>query len=449
MTPAREAALRTGLLALLAGANIVLGFLYSGYVVTRLSSGHGTDALFAGMAVPQLVLAVVSGSLTFVLVPLLATTTDAGRQARAAWTFFAAVTLAFSALALLLFATAPGWVPLTVPGFGAATRRLTVALTRIQMLDMLFTAQAAVLASVFYARGRFVRVEAGAAAANLAGLVFLALALPRLGVAAASWAIVLKDGLQVALLLPGIGRPSRPDWRSELVRTAWRRLRPLMLGTVYTRTDLMVNRYLASRTPAGDLSLLFLAMQIFGAASQVLIKAVVAPVTPQLAQRADSGDWAGFERLAWQRIWAVLGLSALGYGVLAAAGRPALMLLFGQGRMGAPEVHRLWLVLTALGGVWVAGNAGQAISAAFYARGDTRFLAQLNAWTYTLYTPIKILAAVRYGIFGIAVSYSLATILGLVWPWVVLKRGGRARDTVARRGRAPILTFSKEAKTKA
>jgi putative peptidoglycan lipid II flippase len=58
-------------LGTLAGANLVLSLVIQWYVVTRLGVGAATDALFAGMAVPQLVLAVVSGSLMHVLVPLL------------------------------------------------------------------------------------------------------------------------------------------------------------------------------------------------------------------------------------------------------------------------------------------------------------------------------------------------------------------------------------------
>ena len=55
----------------LAATNLLLGLLIQWYVVTRLGVGMATDALYAGMAVPQLVLAVVGGSLGHVLVPLL------------------------------------------------------------------------------------------------------------------------------------------------------------------------------------------------------------------------------------------------------------------------------------------------------------------------------------------------------------------------------------------
>ena len=48
----------------LAGVNILLTFFYQWYVLITIGPGWQTDAFFAGMAVPQLFLAVLSGSMT-------------------------------------------------------------------------------------------------------------------------------------------------------------------------------------------------------------------------------------------------------------------------------------------------------------------------------------------------------------------------------------------------
>jgi putative peptidoglycan lipid II flippase len=52
------------LLSSLASGNILLGFIYQWYTVTTVGPGAETDALYAGMVVPQLVLAIIAGSLT-------------------------------------------------------------------------------------------------------------------------------------------------------------------------------------------------------------------------------------------------------------------------------------------------------------------------------------------------------------------------------------------------
>ena len=53
----------------LAASNVFLVVGFHWYVVTRLGIGVERDALFAALAIPQLVLAVVSTSLTYVVVP--------------------------------------------------------------------------------------------------------------------------------------------------------------------------------------------------------------------------------------------------------------------------------------------------------------------------------------------------------------------------------------------
>ena len=59
-------------LALLAVATTLVNVLFQWYVITHLGVGIETDALFAGMAVPQFILLVMSSTLPPVLVPILA-----------------------------------------------------------------------------------------------------------------------------------------------------------------------------------------------------------------------------------------------------------------------------------------------------------------------------------------------------------------------------------------
>src|SRR6266542_3930144 len=195
----------------LAAGNIALTIAIQWYVVTRLGVGVETDALFAGMTVPQLVLAVVSGTLTHVLVPLLSTEKEeAFRQT--SWGFFLAVAAVFALAALVLAPTAPFWVAWLFPGFSIQARLLTATLTRIQMIGMVFTAGLAVLWSVYNARHRFLWAEFTAIPAGVVAFAFLIPTLGRLGVRAAAWAMVIRSGLQLLLLAPGLGRWAKPAW---------------------------------------------------------------------------------------------------------------------------------------------------------------------------------------------------------------------------------------------
>jgi putative peptidoglycan lipid II flippase len=404
---------QTVTLALLAGTNILTTLLFQWYVITQLGVGIETDSLFAGMAVPQLILTVVSTSLTHVLVPLLATE-DVNTFRQNAWGFFLGVSAIFTGLALALCLTATYWVPWLVPGFSKSAQLLTVGLTRIQLLSMIFTASVSVLWSVYHAKQKFIWVELSTLISSVIALALLIVFLPAYGVTGAALLIVFRVGLQLLWLLPGLGRWAWPDWSSAAMREAWHRIRPLLIGTTYYRTDPLVDRYLASMAPAGGLSLLYIGQQIYGAAGVVAEKAIAAPMVPMLATLASSGQWPEFRRTYQRRLFAMGGLTAFGYIILLLGGERILNLLIGHGGVTGDNVHLLWLIMVALVGFFIAGAMGVVTSKTFYAMGDTRTPTRMSIVTYTLYIPAKVLGFFRYGLMGLAVVTSAYLFLNLV-----------------------------------
>lgn len=394
----------------LSAANLLLLALFQWYVLVALGPGVETDALFAGMAVPQLVLAVVGGSLMHVLVPFLAGEEEE-RFRKDAWGVFLALGAGFGSLSLLLCLFAPYWVPYLVPGFSHAGKALTVHLTRIQVLGVLFTALTAVLWAAYHARRRFIWAEASPLIGNAAALGGLAWALPRYGVAAAAWIMVLRSFLQMALLLPGLAAYRKPEWKSGALRDIWRRLKPLLLGSTYYKTDLLLDRFLSSMTPSGGLSLLYLAQQVYNAANEIINKAIAAPMVPLLAEQAKSGDSAGFRasyrmRLAW-----MAALSLGGYMILLGIGKPLLQLLIGYGGVTGQNVTQLWTILLCLGGMFVGGALGQILSSAFYAKADTVTPTKIGAAVFTVGMVLKVAGFFLLGLLGIAIGTSLYYLL--------------------------------------
>jgi putative peptidoglycan lipid II flippase len=392
-------------LGILSASNILVAFAFQWYVLTRLGSGAETDALFAGMTIPQLLLAVVSDSLMHVLVPLLAGE-DREQSRHDAWGFALLVGGLFSLLGLLFAATAPWWVPLAAPGFTPAGHSLMIELTRIQLVGMVFIAINGVQWAAYHARQQFLWVESTPILANLAAVLLLVWALPRYGVVAAAWILTLRSALQTLLLAPGLGRPVRVDLGSPTLQRAWKRIRPLLLGTAYYKTDPLVDRFFLSTAGSGSLSLYHFAQQLYNAVGQVINRAIAAPLVPVLSCLHKAGDRSGFRRLYRRKILEVgaLGLAALA--VLVLAGERLLGLLVGHGSISARNVHELWWMMIWLGGMFLGGVLGQISSSSFYAAGDTTTPTRYAIYTYTLYLPLKILCFLRFGIMGLALATS-------------------------------------------
>ena len=408
------------LLGVLAASNIGIAFLYQWYVLVQLGPGVETDALFAGMTLPQLALAVVSGSLMHVLVPLLAGE-PADRFRHDAWGFFVLVGALFAAIAVLLYVFAPFWVPLTVPGFSEAGKGLTVHLTRIQLVGMVFTALSGVQAAVYHARQRFLWVELAPLLTGALGLVPLVVFLPEYGVEAAAWIATLRFVFQTVLQMPGMGRWTMPDLKSSTVQDAWKRIKPLLWGTAYYKADPLVDRFLLSMSGNGNLSLFYLAQQIYGAGAGVVSKAVAAPLVPRLSLLHKAGDHPAFRRAYRRKLWQVGLLTGSLLIVVVAFGDSLLRLLVGHGAVTEANVRTLWLIMLGLCGMFMGGAMGSVTTSSFYARGDTRLPTRLGMITYTIYIPIKIIAYSLGGVLALAISVSAFYVVNLLLQYFYLE----------------------------
>lgn len=411
-------AIQLGTLSLV---NIVVAFLFQWYVLTRLGPGTETDALFAGMTLPQLVLAVISGSLMHVLVPLLAGE-DEDRLRHDAWGFLLLVGGLFGMLATILYVAAPWWIPITVPGFSDAGLTLTIEVTRIQLIGMVFVAINGVQWAVYHARQQFVWAEFSSLIPNILGLFLLIWALPLYGVAAAAWISTLRMALQTILLAPGLGRPVRPDLKSIAIQQAWQRIKPLLLGTAYYKTDPLVDRFLLSTASNGSISLYYLAQQIYGSVSQVLNKAIAVPLVPLLSKIHKTGDRDKFQRVYYRKLWQIAVISLGVFIFLVMFGQAMLDLLIGHGNVSADNVKELWWIMIWLGGMFVGGAMGQISSSSFYACGDTTTPTRLGVYSYTFYIPAKFALFYYFGVPGLALVNSMFVLVNLFLQMYLLKK---------------------------
>ncbi len=405
----------------LAAGNIGIAFLFQWYVITQLGAGMQTDALFAGMALPQLVLLVISGSLMHVLVPLLAGE-DKNHLRHDAWGFLILVGGLFGLLAIILYVTATYWIPIALPGFSAEGQALTIEPTRIQLIGMVFTAINGVQWAAYHARQQFIWAEFTPILSSVLGLLLLIWLLPIYGVIAAAWISTLCTGLQTLLLSPGMGKPVWPDLNSPAISTAWQRIKPLLLGTAYYKTDPLVDRFLLSTASSGSLSLYYLAQQIYNAASQVINKAIAAPLVPLLSKLHKAEDKNGFQRVYYRKLLQVGVISLVGLLVLVLLGQNLLGLLVGHGNISASNVNELWWIMILLGGMFMGGAVGQIASPAFYSIGDTLTPTRMSMFTYTVYIPVKILSFYFWDIAGLAISTSIYYLTNLFLLIYLLKR---------------------------
>lgn len=407
----------------MSAANIASNLLFQWLVLTMLGPGMLTDALFAALTLPQLFTALVSSSLTHVLVPLLVVESRE-EQCRDAWTLFVYSTVLFAVVAIILIASAQWWMPLIVPGFTSEAKLITVELARIGLLGMLFTGMSAVQTAIGFARHQYIWADTAPMLANVFAVLLLLWLLPYYGVWTAAWISVFRLLLQTLLLQPLMGKPMMPDRARPTIKIAWQRLKPILLGASYYKMDPLLDRILLSAASSGALSLLYLGQQLHSAASQVVAKALAVPTITHLSAAYKQRDQALFAFKLKRTLWLMLLVCLAGVGAIGFVGEPLLAWSMVHGKFTGADSHLLWVLLLLSAGMFVAGAMGVLTAGAFYAQGDTRTPTWLGSLAFTGGIVLKIVMFKLLGVEGLAVAISVYYLFSLSLQIFVLWRRG-------------------------
>lgn len=393
------------ILATLSIFNIVLVFAFQWYIVTFMGSGWQTDALFAAMVVPNLVLAIVSSSLTHVLVPILSLKKGAEFE-ESAWTYFYLVGLFFIGAALLLIISDGLWMPLLLPGFGSEELELTTNIFEIQVFGIVGISLVSVLEAASHAKLKFYNVELVKNVVGLIALAALVLLIDNYGIYAAAFIFASRPLLSVILMMRHLGHWQRPKFNRKDAKSVWGRLKYLIGGTAYYKTDPLLDRFLLSMTAAGSITLYHLSQQLYSAGSTVMNRAISAPMVPVLSRHAGAGEWMKFKSNYIKRLYFTLALSTVAIGLIYFTGHYFLELLFHHKNFSESSINDMWVLMIALSGMFVAGSVGQILASSFYAYGNTKTPTHIGILGYTLGIPLKVAGFYYYGVIGVAVATS-------------------------------------------
>ncbi len=393
------------LLLPLAALNVMGAFLVQLVILSRVGPGGATDAFMAAATLPQMLGGLAWAALASALVPMFAGESSQ-QQCGDAWFLLLAVGAIFIGAALPLSLTAELWAGWLFPGFPADVARLCADLARIQVFSIAFSAMSSVLVAVCYARGQFVRVEFATLVIAGTSAATLYFALPVYGITAASWMVILTTFCQMLLLLPVVGRPQRLSITASRAAGFWTRVRPLLLGNIYHKSDVVVDRFLLSMAGAGELTLFALAQQFHGAVAGILGKVWGNTAIPELAVFAKRSDLPNFVRLYNRRLVILALTSGVTIILLWLVGQEALALLLGHGKMSEVNIVTLWEIMLASAGVLMFACVGVIVAGAYYAMGDTRTPTYLSMASFSVFVVVKYFAFHLFGAIGVALAAS-------------------------------------------
>lgn len=438
-------------IAIVSGASflqIVIQFLFQRALALVFGAGQENDALVAALALPTLFAAMITGWLSYVLVPELTagfsqTDNDAERSAgrpvaHSAWELAAFVGLLTTALGLLVSVLLAGdaeritaWLYGDMP---PAQQQATAQILRILSVQVVLSGLISWAQAVHHSRHSFIVPAVGGVLGTGLSLCW-AYRFGSSGIVQIAWAINLGSLLSVAIhavpLFPHLRRPvadTQRLWR--LLRLTW----PLLLGAAIMRLDPLVDRVLAAKLDAGAQSHVYFAQRIITALLAIGTSGLSIIAFPQLAQRLSDEGHAGFSQhfaLAFRRL--VLIVVPISIGVSVFAVWIVRDLLEGGQFTTQDSITVGWLSVGFMG-MLIGASTGELLSRAYFVLGDTRTPTFLGISALLAGWVVKVTLFEFVGIWGIAggVSFyfllsagSMAWVLASKTSWEIFSGSGR------------------------
>ncbi|MEX2159149.1 MAG: murein biosynthesis integral membrane protein MurJ [Dehalococcoidia bacterium] len=400
----------------------LLGVLRTVAIANTFGTSPELSAYLVGFRLPDLVFQLLAGAtLGSAFIPTFARMfTKDGEEAawRMARSVLNLVLLATIVFAVLGFIFAPLLVPAMAPGLGEDSgqqeelRSLAIDLTRIMMVSPVLFAVSGMFMGILNARHHFLFPAIAPALYNIA-IIVAALAFD--SVHALAWAVVIGAGLHLVVQVPAlvaVGMRYKPeaDWRDPEVREVGRLMAPRVIGLAAFQFNLLITVFFASTVSDEAISGITYAWLITLTPLALFGMAISTAVFPTMAEQAV----ANLRELRWtleQSLRLILFLTLPCAAALMVLGGPLVSFVFKWGAFDAAsrDLTQSALLYYAIGLFALA--ATEILSRAFYALRDTRTPVMFAVVAMAVNLVLSAALVHPFGIKGLALSVSLATIV--------------------------------------
>jgi len=403
-------------------ASRILGWLRLSVIGATFGETPQLDAFWAAFRIPNALFELlVAGALSSAFIPVFAGYLAKERE-KEAWHVASSVMnmliLSLVVLSGVMWVAAPWIVPtLIAPGFAKDPRQLelTVELTRWMLLSPIFMGLSSLVTGMLQSYRQFLAGAIAPLVYNGVQILFAIFLSPFVGIYALAFGVVAGAATMFLVQIPELTfRRTRYELALDLSHPGVREIfalagpRTLSLGAV--QIVFFVDTYLASSMIEGSLTALNYAFQLMLLPLGVFSIAISAAVFPTLSHYASLGQAAKMRDALQQAIRWILFLTLPAAIVMVVLRRPIVNLLFQYGHFGAEarEMTQAAFLFYALG---LAGHAlVQILARAYYASRDTTTPVALTLISIGVNVVLSVTLAPSFGINGLALANSVATL---------------------------------------
>ncbi len=413
----------------------LLGIYRDRLMSGAFGAGAELDAYFAAFRIPDTVFnLVVVGALSSAFIPILTEYLSKKNDKEAFRLTNSLVSILLLGLVIIcgiIFLLAPWIVPIIGPNMDAATRELTLNLTRIMLLTPIFFGISNIASGVLNSYKKFFVYSLTPIMYNLGiigGIIFLA---PKWGVYGVAVGVVVGSILHMGIQLPSVfklGYRFRVmfDWGHKGMRRVFKLMAPRILGLAVYQINLFVSTIIANTVAIGAIAIYNYANNLQSLPYSVIGISLSTAAFPILAAAASAEERGEFVSTLSKTIRQILFLVIPVSIMMLLLRAQIVRIILGTGKFDWEDT-----ILTASTlGFFVLSLFAQSLvpllAKAFYAVQNTIIPVVVSVVSMGLNIGLAFWLVGSMGVAGIALAFSIASFVNMIVLLILLhiKLGG-------------------------
>lgn len=414
-------------------ASRLLGLLRDRLLASQFGAGDTLDAYYAAFRIPDFLYSLlVLGALSAAFIPIFTELVERERKAKA-WKLASATLqwflIVLGVLSGIAFLFSESIVSLLAPGFAVEKLAQTEVFMKIMLLSPLLLSLSAVVGGVLVSFRKFIAYSLAPIFYNI-GIIFgITCLVPTLGVSGLAWGVVLGAGLHLIVQYPAFYRSGfrysfslHELWGNKDMRRVLFLMIPRTLSMGVNQVSLVVVTLFASTLASGSIAVLTLANNIqsvpLGLFGVSFALAAFPALAASLAKKNEQSFLDTLSKTTRRILFFVVPVSVL-FIIFRAQ---FVRVILGAGHFDWNDTIATFETLKFLSLSLFAQSLVPLFARAFFALQDTRtplLIALVSEMIHIALLPVLI---PMYGIQGVAMAFSLGTIINGSLLYIFLRR---------------------------
>lgn len=406
----------------------LLGFFRERLLATTFGAGELLDSYYAAFRLPDFIFnTLIFGAVGSAFIPqfVRAWSKEKNQAIYLANNLTNVLTLVMIMLFILFWLAAPFIIPIIAPGFDLPSQILTISLTRIMLVSIVFFCLSTILSSILNSLHKYFFYSLAPIFYNFGIIIGIIFIVPSYGIKGAAWGVVIGSILHFSIQLLAC---LKSHWHYQLVfnfdwqiKKIFKLMLPRSFGLLINQINQIFITIFASYLKTGSLTIYNLANNIQFVPINMIGISIATVVFPHLSRFWINNEQENFKEKLHQSIKQILFFTLPLSFALIIFSQEIVYLLCGLGKFSELAIAITVKVLIFFSISIFAQSLLPIITKAFYAQEDTITPVKISIVSIIINIILSLILMRFWGIVGLAVSFSVSAIINLLILYIILK----------------------------